>query len=179
MSIVKEKKSLIIEAIKNRVRDSEFCVFADFSGISVTEFNDLRRQMRKLKAQVCVYKNTLLKRSVDALEIDVDDKVFFGATVLVNGNDVVSEICKELIKFGETKKKKMIKGGILEKKAVNRSELKELAKLPAKEILIGQFFSTVKAPVDRLGYILSNHIVSLLGVLDALKTKKKEEEKND
>ena len=58
---VLEEKKQIVSEITDKVKNSESVIVFQYQGLTVDELSDLRRQLRDAKAEVKVYKNTLLK----------------------------------------------------------------------------------------------------------------------
>ena len=178
METVKERKSKVVEQIKDKLKKNELSVFINFKGISVTDFTSFRKKMRQFNADVCVYKNTLLRRSTS--ELTIDDKSFFvGPTALISITSDMAAVCKALFKFNKDNKKDMVKGAILENQIVPKDVVKEIADLPSKKDLIAKFFNVVNSPINRFGFVLASQLVGLLRILNSVKIKKEEEEKND
>ena len=67
-----ENKKAIVDEIKNNLQNSESVIIFTYQGLTVSDLSDLRRELRKVDSEVKVYKNTLLKRAVDDLNINLD-----------------------------------------------------------------------------------------------------------
>ena len=68
-----EKKAQVVEEIANKVKESSTAVLFEYQGLTVTETNELRRKLRETGSDYKVYKNTLTKRAMDTLKIDLGE----------------------------------------------------------------------------------------------------------
>ena len=69
--ILNAKKEIVAE-ITDKVKNSESVIVFQYQGLTVDELSELRKKLREVKAEVKVYKNTLLKRALDDLNISLD-----------------------------------------------------------------------------------------------------------
>ena len=67
-----DSKQKIIDEIASKVKDSQSFVLFDYQGLTVSETNELRRALRESGSEFKIYKNTLTKRALDTLKIDLD-----------------------------------------------------------------------------------------------------------
>ena len=67
-----EGKKAIVNEIKDNIQNSESVVIFTYQGLTVSELSELRRELKKTDSEVKVYKNTLFKRAIDDLEINLD-----------------------------------------------------------------------------------------------------------
>ena len=66
---VLERKQGIIDEVTDKVKSSDAVVFFEYRGLTVGEMMQLRRKLRESGSDVKVYKNTLVKRALDALKL--------------------------------------------------------------------------------------------------------------
>ena len=67
-----ENKKAIVSEIKDNIQNSESVVIFTYQGLTVSELSELRRELKKTDSEIKVYKNTLFKRAIDDLEINLD-----------------------------------------------------------------------------------------------------------
>ena len=96
-SKVLEEKKAVVEEIVNKIKDSESVVLFTYQGLTVSELSSLRRELKKVDAEVCVYKNTLVKRALDELKIDLDG-FLEGPNAILFGKELLEPI-KIISKF--------------------------------------------------------------------------------
>ena len=131
--ILEEKKTIVSE-ITEKLKNSESVVLFEYQGLTVSEVNELRRKLKDATGEVKVYKNTLLKRALEDLNIDLDgflegpNAVMFGANLL--------EPIKVIYDYAKTHDKMNIRVGIINGKRAELSELAEYASIPSYEGLL-------------------------------------------
>lgn len=131
------KKTAIVDEIKNNVETSAANVFFEYHGLTVTELTQLRRELRENDADLKVYKNTLVRRALNELDINLDEELV-GPKALAFGKDVVTPV-KVLSDFAKKYPALEIKVGIIEGEVADTQVLKELASLPSREGLLTMF----------------------------------------
>jgi large subunit ribosomal protein L10 len=131
--ILEEKKKVVSE-ITDKLKSSESVIIFQYQGMTVEELSELRCKLREVNADVKVYKNTLLKRAADDLNINLDDflagpnAVLFGETLL--------EPIKIVSDFAKSHDKLDIRVGIISGSVADLATIKEYAAIPSREGLL-------------------------------------------
>lgn len=131
---IKEKKQETIDEIINNINNSPSIVFFEYSGLSVFELTKLRKLLKENDAQFKIYKNSLTKRALSALEIDLE-KHLVGPKAMAFGNDPISPI-KILANFSKKHKRGQLKVGYVEGQVVLQDKLTKFANIPSREGLL-------------------------------------------
>lgn len=141
-----EKKQEVIDEIKSKVSASTSVVFFEYRGLTVSEMMELRRSLRASGSDVKVYKNTLVKRALDTLNIDLASELN-GPKAMAFGEDMIAPI-KAVNEFAKTHPALEIKVGIVEGEVTELDTLKKLAVLPGRNelltMLAGGLMATVR-----------------------------------
>ena len=127
-------KKGIVSDIVDRVKNSESVILFTYQGLTVAEMSDLRRKLREASADVKIYKNTLTKRALDELKINLDD-FLEGPNALVFGKNLLEPI-KVISDFAKEHDKLNIRVGIISGEIADTSVLKEYASIPSREGLL-------------------------------------------
>ena len=69
---INAKKSIVSEIV-DKIKNSESVIVFQYQGLTVSELSELRNKLRPTEAEVKVYKNTLLKRALDEVKINLDE----------------------------------------------------------------------------------------------------------
>ena len=118
---VLEEKKTVVDEIINKIKDSQSVILFTYQGLTVSELSSLRRELKKVDAEVCVYKNTLVKRALDDLKIDLDG--------FLEGPNAISKFAKE-------NDKAEIRVGIISGAKADLDEIREYATIPSREGLL-------------------------------------------
>ena len=132
--LILEKKAQVVEEITSKLKNSAGVVFVDYRGLTDEELTALRRNLRENNADVKVYKNTLTKRALDSLNINLDECVE-GPSALVYSEDAVAPI-KVVTNFAKEHEALSVKGGIVDGKVSSLEELAKLATIPSRDGLL-------------------------------------------
>lgn len=171
------KKQELVQSYKEKLEKSKgFVVFFDFQGIDAYPLNLLRLDIKELKGEIVVGKNTLFYRAFSDTVLSDHRDLFVGPTAaLFAYEDPVAVVkkLKEALKerFGEEWDKKL-KGGLLGYKYITPEQIKELAQLPSREELIAKLLGVLMAPVTQLAMTLKAVPQKLVLVLKAIEEAK-------
>jgi len=134
-----ENKQKIVEELKELLDESEMALVLDFQGLSIKEMSDLRTRLQSSNGVCKVTKNTLMRRAIDSSDSWSNLSTLLTGTnafVLIKGD--VGGAVKAVQSFQKDTKKSSTKGGLFEGKLLSKDELKAIASLPSKEVLMAQ-----------------------------------------
>jgi len=167
-----EKKQKITEDLQQRFSKSVIVVVADYKGLDVSAMNDLRRKLREEDIEFQVAKNTLLMRAAKDTEVALIEDYFKGpSAVALSYKDPVAP-AKILTQFAKDNQKLEIKAGVLKDKVLDVDAIKALAKLPSREVLLGQLLSVLNEVPTSFVRTIAEIPRSLLNVLAAIRDQK-------
>ncbi len=141
-----DKKQEIISEISEKTKNASSTIFFEYQGLTAEETNELRRLLRESNSELKVYKNTLVKRAFDTLNIDLADELN-GPKAVAFGEDAVVPI-KVLSDFAKNHSALVLKVGLVDGEVADESKLKELSTIPSRDglltMLAGGLMQTVK-----------------------------------
>ena len=147
-----EQKAAVVSEIKDRFEKAKSVVIFDYRGLSVSEIVELRRKLRDTGADYKVYKNTLTKRALDDLNIDMV-QYLEGPSAISFGSDELS-IVKILNDFAKDHNALELKAGIVEGKVAGIEDLKRYAAIPSRDTLLTQLAAGLMGTVRDLSICL-------------------------
>ncbi len=133
-SKVLESKKAIVGEITESLKTSESVILFEYQGLTVSEVSDLRKKLREVQGEVKVYKNTLLKRALDDLNIDLDG-FLEGPNAIMFGKNLLEPI-KVISEFQKSHDKMNIRVGIINGEKAELNVIKEYAAIPSYEGLL-------------------------------------------
>lgn len=133
-SKVLESKKAIVGEITESLKTSESVILFEYQGLTVSEVSDLRKKLREVQGEVKVYKNTLLKRALDDLNINLDG-FLEGPNAIMFGKNLLEPI-KVISEFAKSHDKMNIRVGIINGEKAELSVIKEYAAIPSYEGLL-------------------------------------------
>ncbi len=132
-AILKQKQA-VIDEIKERVQAANTIVLFDYRGITDSEAKELRIKLRETNSDYKVYKNTLMARAFNDLNIDLNDSLN-GPSAFAFGEDQIAPI-KVLSDFAKDHPALVLKVGIVDGEKADQAKLAEYATIPSRDGLL-------------------------------------------
>jgi len=170
----RDEKSAVVSELNESFGRAKFTVVTDYCGLTVSELEELRGELRKCNSEIRVAKNTLLKRAVTHTTSEMLADDFTGTTAIVMAyNDPVTP-AKALTKFADGHAKFKIRCAALDGDKLTIEDLIALSKLPSKDVLLGQLLSVLNGVPTGLVQVLSAVPRTFLYGLRAIKEQKEQ-----
>ena len=167
------EKDAIIAEVSNKVTRASAMYFADFTGITVAEETDLRREFRKSGIEYTVVKNTLARKALERVAgFDRVSEKLVGPTGIAFSYDDAIAPARIIKKFSEKTGKLTLKVAVIEKQIFEGSKLDELSKLPSRMELMAAIVGSIQSPIAGVGGAIQAVLRDLVGVIDAIEKKK-------
>ncbi len=147
-------KVAIVEEITTKLNESVAVFVSEYRGMSVGQLADLRTPLRDAGAEHKVYKNTLARIAATNAGYEGLNEYLLGPSALtfVTGDSVAA--AKALIDQGKTNPLLVIKGGMLGTAPMSADDVKALASLPSREVLLAQLAGAFQAPLVKTAGLL-------------------------
>ena len=146
-----ESKKQIVEELKGLLDEAEMALVLDYQGLSIKEMSDLRIRLQANNGVCKVTKNTLMRHAIDGNDAWTDLESLLTGTnafVLVKGD--VGSALKAVQAFQKDTKKSETKGGLFEGKLLSQDEIKAIASLPSKEVLMARIAGALNAVTTKV-----------------------------
>ena len=146
----RDQKADVIEEVATQIRESQAVYAVDYRGLSVKQASDLRGRLMDADAVFRIVKNTLTLRAADEAGAEGLKTVLDGPTALtfVRGDAAVA--AKALATFRRETSLLEFKGGTLEGELLSVDQMESIARLPARDVLQGQFVGVLASPITGL-----------------------------
>ncbi len=131
--VLNEKKEIVAE-ITDKIKNSESVILFQYQGLTVSDLSDLRIKLRETNAEVKVYKNTLLKRALDDLKLNLEG-FLEGPNAILFGKNLLEPI-KVIADFARNNDKLDIRVGIISGDIATIDTIREYANIPSREGLL-------------------------------------------
>jgi large subunit ribosomal protein L10 len=146
----RDEKSATIEEIAAQIEASEAIFAVDYKGISVPQAAELRAKLRESDASFRIVKNRLSKIAAGKAGEERLDDLLKGPTALTFVRGDTAQAAKTISSFSKANDVLTFKGGFMEGLTLDEDRFKAIAKLPGREVLIGQFAGVVASPLTGL-----------------------------
>lgn len=167
-------KEATVADLQQKFEESSAVLLTEYRGLTVAQLQELRRSIRE-HATYAVSKNTLTKIAANEAGITLDDQLFAGPTAVafVTGDPV--ESAKGLRDFAKDNPNLVIKGGVLDGKAMSADEIKKLADLESREVLLSKLAGAMKGKQSQAASVFQALPSKLVRTVDALRAKQDEQ----
>jgi large subunit ribosomal protein L10 len=169
----RSEKEHIVAEVTEQVSKAQGMYFADFTGITVEEINELRREFRKSKIDYRVVKNTLVRKALENVTgYDAVYDKLTGPTAIAFGYEDPVAPAKIIKKFREKNQKLNVKVCIIDKMVYDGNRLDELAKMPTRTDLIAGILGSLQSPLSGVIGAISAVMRDLVSVIGEIEKKK-------
>lgn len=164
---MRPEKVTIVEELQARLNASPFVLVTDYAGLRVDQFSTLRNRLAEAAAEIKVVKNTFLRRALSDAGLPDISAELNGQTAIVIGDKDVAAAAKVLKTFGNEFKKPTLKVGVVDRLVVDADQIKAIADLPSRDVLLAQLLGTLQSPASTLVRLLNEPASALARVLKA------------
>ncbi|MBP7875562.1 50S ribosomal protein L10 [Candidatus Woesebacteria bacterium] len=159
-----------LEILKEKLSTAKSMAVVDYAGTSVNDQVDIRRNLRKVGAELYVTKNTLINLATDG---KLKESLEGMNAVVISYNDEVGGL-KELFDWHNKNEKLTIKLGMLGDAVLSAKDVEQLSKLPGKNELISMLISRLQGPAYGLVNVMKAGVRDLANVMRAIEKKQQE-----
>jgi large subunit ribosomal protein L10 len=164
-----EKATAVAEIVEH-FNESSATVITEYRGLSVKQLSQLRRNLGR-ETTYAVLKNTLTKLAASEAGVALDESLLVGPTAIafVKGDPV--EAAKGLRDFAKANPLLVIKGGVLDGKALSAAEVARIADLESREVLLAKVAGVLKALPTRAAGLFQAPLSQVARLAKALEEK--------
>jgi len=160
-----EKKEAVA-TLNDVFKRTSVVVVAHYSGLTVAQMQNLRKQMNAAGAKVQVAKNRLAKIALEGTEVSSISGLMKGPTLIATSADPVAA-AKVAVAFAKDNAKLVILGGAMGVTALDVEGVKSLATLPSLDELRGKLVGLIQAPATKLAQLTTAPAAKLARVFAA------------
>ena len=166
MPMSKAKKEQEIQDVKSHFEGSGVVVVTHYSGLNVSQMQDLRNRLREEGARFKVTKNTLARLALKGTEYENIADMFEGPTGIAVSDDPVSA-AKVANDFAKDNERLVILGGAMGNVRLDAAGVESLAKLPSLDELRSKIVGLLQAPATKVARVLQAPAQQMVGVTQA------------
>ena len=167
-------KAAAVAELTDAFRESNAAVLTEYRGLTVAQLKELRRSLAG-NATYAVVKNTLTKIAAKEAGVEALDSLLEGpsAIAFVTGDAVT--VAKSLRDFGRNHPLLVVKGGVLDGKPLTADEVRKLAELESREVLLAKLAGAMKASLSQAVGLFAAPLSQAARLLAALEEQKRSE----
>lgn len=150
-----DKKSIVAQ-LATRLQNTPYLLLVDYTGMTVPQFNEMRKRLRANNAQFHVTKNSYIKAVGAEKNFPKDlEKDLAGQTAIVYGDTDVCAAAKVVKGFATEFQKPVLKSGVLDGTLLSAGEVGALAEVGSKSNMLAKLLGTINAPGSALARVIN------------------------
>jgi large subunit ribosomal protein L10 len=152
-------KKIIVDQLLEKVNAGPYVLVVDYTGMTVPQFNEVRKRLKESGAKLHVTKNSYVKAVGTAKgfpkELEADLK---GQSAIVFGSSDVCAAAKVIKNYGAEFKKPVMKSGVLDSTFLTAAEVGELADVGSRDNLLAKLLGVLNAPAGALARVIQARV---------------------
>lgn len=169
--VIPADKVAAVDELTEKFRASNATVLTEYRGLTVAQLVELRRALGE-NASYRVSKNTLAKRAAHDAGLTDLDEFFTGPTALAFVTGEVVDAAKAIRDFAKENDALVIKGGVMDGRAITAEEFGKLADLESREVLLGKLAGAMKGSMSKAAALFAAPASKVARATAALRDKK-------
>ena len=155
MAITREKKERLVTSYVDQLSQSKAAFLTDYRGLTVSDMEALRAKIREAGGRYTIVKNTLIRRAFQSVGMSVPDELITGPTAIGFAYEEIPPVAKALTDFAKETGILQVKGGLVEGKVLTPQEVKALASLPPREVVLAQLLGLIQQSGNRVAGVIN------------------------
>jgi large subunit ribosomal protein L10 len=151
--VKRSSKNDFVLKLKDELKDSSSLIVTQYSGLSVQQTDELRKEMRNSGAKFKVTKNRLTKIALADTQYESILNLFTGPTAIAYSSDPIAP-AKVAVNFEKKFDEFKIIGGSFEGKEIDKDKINFLATLPSLDEIRGKLVGIISAPAQKIASVL-------------------------
>jgi large subunit ribosomal protein L10 len=172
MAKTRKEKESIVSHLNEQLDQAKAAVIVNYKGLTVSDTENLRNELRKNQVSFSIIKNSLLKIAFKEKGIDADKEIMDQPLAIAFGNNDEVTAAHEINNFIKGHEALEILGGIYQKEYVGKDKIITLANLPSREELYAKIVGSLAAPMSGMVNVLSGNLRGLVNVLSQYQDQK-------
>ena len=167
MAITKERKKELVEEYRRLVEGSRGHVLASYSGVTVSDLEELRKKLREIGGEFHIVKNSLIKLVLEEAGLGTPEGAFEGTTAIGFATDDIPAVAKAIVDLAKEGELLRVKGGIIDGQVFSKAQVERLADLPPLPVVQAQLLGVLQAPGRRVASVVAGSVRQVVNVVKA------------
>ena len=147
-------KTSTIDEIKDNFDGAQGAVVVNYSGLTVEQDTQLRKQLREAGVVYKVYKNTLVKRAIAGTEFEPMTDMLEGPTAIAICATDATAPARILSNFAKTAEALELKCGVVEGTYYDAAGIQTIASIPSRDELLSKFLGSIQSPITNFARVI-------------------------
>lgn len=170
MAISRDRKEELVEQYVELLNQSGAVFLAEYSGVSVSQLENLRSEVRNANGAFHITKNSLLRLALERSGQEIPEDMLLGQTAAGFALGELPAMAKTLVNFSDDIEMFHLKGGLMAGNLIGADAIESMAKLPSLDELRAQIIGLINAPAQNVTSTVANGVRQLINVVNAYAT---------
>jgi len=166
--MVKQSKIDEVASLVSRLKEKGNFILTNYSGVKVKGLSELRKRLRAKNAGYKIIKNNLFKRALHDTGYQGVDEYLKGPLGVAFAGEEIGDVAKILKEYAKEDEKFKYTAGVIDRTVYNEDQVKRIADLPSRDVLIAQVMSMVNAPGTSIAFGMNQVIASIARGIQAV-----------
>jgi large subunit ribosomal protein L10 len=149
-----ERKKELVGSLVERMQEARSFVIVDYSGLTVEQVTNLRRELRDNGCEMAVIKNNITRRAAEELGFGELHDALVGPNAVVFSHEDSVSAAKVVYDFAQQNKKLELKVGVVDSEYMNNDKIQVIATIPSRETLLTMFAAGILQPIKEVAIAL-------------------------
>ena len=149
-----ELKKPIVEEISANIADAQGVVLVNYSGLTVAQDTQLRKELREAGVVYKVYKNTRINFAIKDTEFSDLAQHLEGPTAIAVCKDDATAAARVLVNFAKGAEALEVKGGVVDGVYYDADGVKQIASIPSREVLLSKLLGSMQSPITNFARVI-------------------------
>lgn len=176
MAKTRKDKANTIKTYAEGIKNSKALYIVEPNKLTANQSTALKKEFFDLGSKFNFIKNTLFVKALEENQYaEIPEEIKNGQKAVIFSSESVSESAKVIKNFMESKENKdvmKIVAGYLDQKLISAEQIKEIADLPTKDVMIARVLGTMNAPISGFVNVLAGNVRNIVTVINAIKEQK-------
>ena len=154
MAKIEQKKPIVAEISEN-ITDAQSVVLVNYSGLTVAQDTQLRKELREAGIVYKVYKNTMMNFAFQGPACEELCKHLDGTNALAISKDDATAPARIIANFAKKAPKLELVAGVVEGGYYDQNGIKALAEVPSREVLLGRLLGSMQSPIANFARVIN------------------------
>ena len=168
MALSRKQKEQRLEGYADKLGRAQVVIWCGNFGLTVEQSTELRRTLRGVGAEIVVVKNTIMQRALEGAGLPLDPEIMGGPRMVTFIRNDIAPAATALTNFARQNENVFkIAGGLVGGRLADEAQIRFLATLPTRDVLLAQVVGGIQAPISGFVGTLAAVIRGLANVLNA------------
>lgn len=168
----KVSKEHMVRELSEKIASCPNILVGDFSHLGVEKITQLRKELRKKSSKVFFIKKSVARQALKENNMDKVSNILQGSTgfVFCPGDPIITS--KIIFEFAKENQTLNVLGGYLDGRLLDAQKVKQISKLPSKQVIIQRLLLSMSSPLYGFVNVLGANLKGFINIVSQLKEKK-------